>query len=83
MRTLSAPVRQSLLLITAISIIGLLIVRQIGLTGVDRRDLYQYNTFSFLYHAHEPVFFWIFIALSVLAYLLLCQMPDTALRWPR
>lgn len=83
MRTLSPPVRQSLLLITAISIIGLLIVRQIGLTGVDRRDLYQYNTFSFLYHAHEPVFFWIFIALSVLAYLLLCQMPDTALLWPR
>jgi len=82
MRTPSPPVRQSLLLITAISIVGLLIARQIGLTGVDRRDLYQYNTFSFLYHEHEPVFFWIFIALSALAYLFLCHMPEKTVLWP-
>jgi hypothetical protein len=83
MRTLSRPVRQPLLLITAISIIGLLIVRQIGLTGVDRRDLYQYNTFSFLYHEHEAVFFWLFIALSVVGYFFLRHSPKTNLPWPR
>jgi len=83
MRTLSSPVRQSFLLITAISIIGLLIVRQIGLTGVDRRDLYQYNTFSFLYHEHEAVFFSLFIALSVIGYLFLSQGQETTVPWPR
>ena len=40
----------SFLALVVSTVIGLLIVRQIGLTGVDRRDLYQYNTFSFLYH---------------------------------
>ena len=83
MRTLSPPVRQSLFLITTISIIGLLIVRQIGLTGWNRRDLHQYNTFSFLYHAHEPVFFWLFIALSVSGYFFLWRDPKTTLLWPR
>ena len=82
MRTFSAQVRRPLLLISAISVIGLLIVRQIGLTGVDRRDLYQYNTFSFLYHEHEAMFFWLFIALSVIGYFFL-RPPKTALPWPR
>ena len=83
MRTLSPPVRQPLLLITTISIIGLLIVRQIGLTGVDRRDHYQYNTFSFLYHEHEALFLCLFSALSVIAYVFLCQGRETSFPWPR
>jgi hypothetical protein len=83
MRTLSSPVRQPLLLISAISIIGLLIIRQIGLTGVNRRDLYQYNTFSFLYHEHEAVFFSLFIALSVIGYVFFRQGRETALPWTR
>jgi hypothetical protein len=83
MRTLTPPVRQPLLLITTISIIGLLIVRQIGLTGVDRRDLYQYNTFSFLYHEHEAVFFCLFIGLSVIGYVFLRQHREATLPWPQ
>lgn len=83
MRTLSSPVRQPLLLISAISIIGLLIVRQIGLTGVDRRDLYQYNTFSFLYHEHEAVFFCLFLALSVVGSVFFRHGRETTLPWSR
>ena len=75
MRTLTPPLRQSLLLITAISVVGLLIARQIGLTGLNQREVHQYNAFTFLYYEHEPVFFGLFIALSVLGYLLFCHIP--------
>jgi hypothetical protein len=58
---------------------GLLIARQIGLTGLNRRDLHQYNTFSFLYYEHEPVFFGLFIVLSGIGYFLLRQGRQTTL----
>ena len=81
MRTLTPPLRQSLLLITAISVVGLLIARQIGLTGLNQRGVHQYNAFTFLYYEHEPAFFWLFIALSVGSYLLLCQTRQNTLSW--
>ena len=81
MRTLHRQLRQPLFLITAISVIGLLITRQIGLTGVNRRDIYQYNTFSFLFHEHEPVFFALFIFLSVGSYFFLSRNWEHNLTW--
>jgi len=83
MQTLTRQLRQPLLLITAVSVIGLLIARQIGLTGLNRRDLHQYNAFSFLYHQHEPLFFGLFIALSVIAYLLLRRVSEVSSKWLR